>query len=109
MPISAAIQVEGDRDKLETKIQSPTSSSETQLGRPSRSELFLLLFALEQPRAIEGFAGYLLHGTCVLMQHAQICWQSTNLFPTRCIHGYRRWKVGSGHYDDKDGSLYHCL
>ena len=82
----------------------------TQLGRSSRSEHLLLLFAFEQPRAIEGFAGYLLHGTYVLTQDTPLDMlairQST---PARCIRGYRRWKVGSGHYVNKDRSIYHCL
>ena len=37
MPISAAIQVEGDHDKLETKIQSPSSSSENTIGTPFKT------------------------------------------------------------------------
>jgi len=62
------------------KVNHQARVLKTQLGRPSRSEL-LLLFAFVQPRAIEGFASYLLHGTCVLMQDTQICWQPTNLLP----------------------------
>ncbi len=51
-------------------------------------------FAFVQPGAIEGFAGYFLHGTCVLEQDKLATRQSK---PARCMRGYRRWKVGSGH------------
>jgi len=95
MLISAAIQVvEGDHDKLKTGIKSPGSSSETQLGHSSGSEILLLLRAFVQPGAIEGFAGYFLHGTCVLEQDTLAIRRSN---PARCMRGHRRWKVGSGH------------